>query len=189
MKIDKVNITSNVSTYKVVHIGENFNTYRKLKEIPYYFCFDELYKGVKPVIFVETKFNDIIPYSFNYNEAKEHGNDVVLVKPVDTCDDTSYIYVYKDKDEAMKDFLKKKQEYLQTSKSIMLDEYHRIASEKTIKSIEERERLLNEMDKKINEILDVYDAQLELLNSKVNLINKQIDDNVEMIKQLGNETY
>ena len=163
--------------------GENFQTYRKLKNIPYYYYFDDTYRGVKQAVFVEYN-NKIYLYDFNYNEAKEKGFDVILYKDLKAFDKCSFIYVSDNYNEIMLYYLDKKLQYLKSAKDIIVDTITSIETEKKMVSISERARLMEELETKLNEILDVYEERLIVMESKINNIDKQIDSINEMKKEI-----
>lgn len=184
MKISQLSY-DNVKTYNretFPIIKDNpYNTYRKLKELHPYFYFDENYKGIKPVVIIKNIMEEIDLYQFNYNEAKEKGSDIVLIKKLNVFDSFNYVYVFGDYNTAMEEFLNIKLKYLNSSKDIIIEQIKSVEQEKSIKKIEVREQLMNELEKKINEILDVYDSKIICLESKLNKIDKQIETN-EILK-------
>lgn len=177
----------NLNYYSVNSFKSNYSIYRKLKEIPHYFIFTESTNGVKPVIIVKDNNDEIQLFSFNYDAAKNKGVDIVLENPLnDIFDNCSYVYMYDSYDKSMIKYLDWKKEYLQSAKIMLLDEIKRIESEKIVKSYEEKEKLMVELENKINEILNIYDEQLILLNSKLNSINNRISS-IEELKQHFNK--
>ena len=182
-EIDLYNITN---IYQLVTFPKNseYNTNRKLKEIPYYFIFNEEFIGVKPIIIVKDKFDLIKTYSFNYNDAKDKGVNVILTEEINLFENFTYVYMSDDYNKCMSEFLNKKKKYLKSRQLIILDEIKKLEIEKSVKSYEERERLMQELEKRINEMLDIYDEQIERMNAKVNRINNQISNIDELSSTL-----
>lgn len=158
-----------------------YTTYRKLKEISHYYYYDENYKGVMPVIIVRNNIGEIDLYMFNYNDTLNKGVDVVLTKKLNVFDSYQYVYVFDNYDTAMQEFLNSKLKYLNSCKDILIEQIKTIEQDRSIKMLEERERLTQELEQKINAILDVYDSRIIYMESKLNKINKQIADINEMI--------
>lgn len=186
MQISNLNY-QNVKTYNrdifpSVKDNKPFNTYRKLKEQPHYFYFDENYKGVMAVIIVKNIMNDIDLYQFNYYDAREKGSDIILTKKLNIFDSFNYVYVFDDYNLAMKSFLDAKLKYLNSSKDIILEQIKSVIQERNIKTIELRQKLMDELEKKVNDMLSVYDVNILSLESKVRKIDKQIETTNEIAK-------
>lgn len=156
-------------------------TYRKLKEIPYYYYYDENYKGVMPVIIVRNNIGEIDLYQFNYNDVLNKGVDVVLIKKLNVFDSCQYVYAFDNYDTAIQEFLNSKLKYLNSRKDILIEQIKTVEQDRSIKMLEERERLTQELEQKLNAILDVYDSRIIYMESKLNKINKQITDTNELI--------
>lgn len=176
-----------IKTYELANFPthEDFMTYRKLKEIPYYYYYDDKLQGVQAIVPVRSN-NVIKCYKFNYNEAKNSGFDVILVKDLNVFENFSYVYAFDDYNDAMSSYLDSKKKYLMSCKDILVDQIMKLENERTQASYNERERLMDELEKKLDEILDIYDNQIIIVESKLKYIDKQLSTIDEITNHINN---